>query len=101
MIVQVSNERRIKGGERAWELQRPRVRKGKTDWESFKWFNSFGSALESAVREEIRLHPAQTLTEAIEAVSGVVRRYNALIPGEYLLRPVNQCGCRTNGKKST
>ncbi|WP_405222212.1 hypothetical protein [Lentisalinibacter sediminis] len=86
MIVHISEERRIKGGELAWELQKPRKRKGKTGWESFKWFNSFGSALESAVREEIRLHPAQTLSEAIEAVSGIVRRYNELIPAEFELR---------------
>ena len=66
MIIQISETRRIKGGELAWELQRPRIRKGKAAWESFKWFNSFGSALESAVHEEIRLHPAQTLSEAIE-----------------------------------
>jgi len=92
MIIQTSDDRRIKGGERAWELQRPRTRKGKTGWESFKWFNSFGSALESAVQEEIRLHPANTLSEAIEAVSGIVRRYNDLIPAEFELsrKPVDQ-----------
>jgi len=92
MIVQISEDRRIRGGERAWELQRPRTRKGKTGWESFKWFNSFGSALESAVHEEIRAHPAQTLSEAIEAVCGIVQRYNQLIPAEFELRrkPVDQ-----------
>ena len=85
MIVPLSDNMRIKGTERCWELQRLRARRGQPTWESFKYFGSFGQAVEAAVQREIRLHPAKTLAEAFEAVSGVVRRYDALIPPEFRL----------------
>ena len=85
MIVQLDSKTRIDGTERAWELQRPHKRKVKVTWEPHKWFNSFGSALEEAVHREIRTHPAASLSEAIEAVSGLVQRYEDLIPSEYRL----------------
>ena len=50
-----------------------------------RWFNSFGRAVEDAVHSEIRLHPANSLSEAIEAVSILVQRYEKLIPSEFRL----------------
>ena len=85
MIIQLDSNTRIVGTDRAWELQHPRTRKGVEVWVPYKWFNSFGSALEQAVHREIRMHPANGLSEAIEAVSDVVRRYTELIPSEYRL----------------
>ncbi len=85
MIIQLDSKTRIVGTERAWALQHPRNRNGEERWEPYKWFTSFGSALEAAVHREIRMHPANGLSEAIEAVSGVVRRYEELIPSEYRL----------------
>ncbi len=83
MIIQLDSKTRIVGTDRAWELQHPRTRNGEEKWEPYKWFNSFGSALEQAVHRDIRLHPAIGLAEAIEAVSGLVQRYTELIPSEY------------------
>ncbi len=85
MIVQLDSKTRIVGTERAWELQHPRTRKGVEVWVPYKWFKSFGSALEQAVHREIRMHPANGLSEAIEAVSTIVQRYTELIPSEYRL----------------
>ena len=85
MIIQLDSKTRIVGTNRAWELQRPCSRKGKQNWEPYKWFTSFGSALEQAVHREIRMHPANGLSEAIEAVSTIVQRYTELIPSEYRL----------------
>jgi len=85
MIVQLDPKTRIKGTERAWELQRTRMRKGELTWEPYKWFKSFGSALDEAVHREIRIHPANGLSEAIGAVSGLVQRYEQLIPSKYRL----------------
>ena len=85
MIVQLDPRTRIKGTERAWELQRARTRKGELTWEPYKWFQSFGSALDDAVHREIRIHPANGLSEAIEAVSGLVQRYEQLIPSKFRL----------------
>ena len=85
MIVQLDPKTRIKGTERAWELQRQRNYKGGTKWESYKWFTTFRSALEEAVHRDIRLHPARTLTDAIDGVSDVLQKFEKLIPSEYRL----------------
>ena len=85
MIVQLDPKTRIKGTERAWELQRQRNYKGGTKWESYKWFTTFRSALEEAVHREIRLHPARTLADAIDGVSDVLQKFEKLIPTEYRL----------------
>jgi len=83
MIVQLDAKTRIQGTERAWELQRPRTRKGELTWVPYRWFQSFGCALDEAVHREIRIHPANGLSEAIDAVSSIVQRYAELIPSEY------------------
>ena len=85
MIIQLDSKTRIVGTNRAWELQRPCSRKGKQNWEPYKWFTSFGSALEAAVHRDIRLHPAASLSEAIKAVSELVYRYEQLIPSKFRL----------------
>ncbi len=85
MIVQLDPKTRIKGTERAWELQHPRNRNGEERWEPYKWFNSFGQALDEAVHREIRIHPAYGLSEAIHAVSEIVQKFEQLIPSEYRL----------------
>ncbi len=85
MIVQLDSKTRIVGTVHAWELQRQRNYKGGTKWEPYKWFTTFRSALDDAVHREIRLHPANGLSEAIEAVSGLVQRYEELIPSKFRL----------------
>ena len=85
MIVQLDSKTRIVGTNHAWELQQQRNYKGATKWEPFKFFSTFRSALAEAVHREIRTHPAASLSEAIDAVSGLVRRYEDLIPSEYRL----------------
>ncbi len=83
MIIPIDEKTRIVGTSRAWELQRRRNYKGGKRWEPYKWFSTFRSALEEAVHREIRTHPAASLSEAIEAVSVLVRRYEELIPSKY------------------
>lgn len=83
MIIQLNSKTRIFGTERAWELQRLRNYKGDKKWEPYKWFTSFRYALEDAVHREIRTHPASSISEAIDAVSGVVQKYEKLIPSRF------------------
>ena len=83
MIIPIDENTRIVGTERAWELQRQRNFKGGKKWEAYKWFISFRHALEEAVQREIRTHPATSLSEAIEAVSGLVQKYEKLIPSKH------------------
>ncbi len=83
MIVQIDSKTRIAGTERACELQRPRICNGAEVWVPYKWFVSFGSALQEAIHREIRVHPATSLSEAINAVNGLVQKYERLIPSEF------------------
>jgi hypothetical protein len=85
MIIEIGSHRRIMGTESAWELQRLRGYKGGTKWEPYKWFQTFRQALAEAVHHEIRTHPAIGLSEAIDAVAAITRRYEQLIPSEYRL----------------
>ena len=79
MIIPISEELRIRGTERAWQLEKRRIRQNKHEWEAFKYFQSAGAAVSEACRRDIRLHPATTLTEAIEAVDLIAARYNKLL----------------------
>lgn len=86
MIIQLDPKTRIVGTKWAWELQKSRKRNGIQTWQSYRWFNSFGKALEDVVHREIRLHPANTISDAIEAVASLVQRYEQATPSRF--RPV-------------
>ena len=79
MIIPVSEKVRIRGTETCWQLERRRRRKGALIWEPYKYFGTFRQALTKAGDDEIRLHPAANLTEAIEAVADISRRYGELL----------------------
>ena len=79
MIIQLDSNHRIKGGDYAWELQRLRGSEGSPRWRSYKWFDSFGSAVQEAALAEIRLDPASSLSEALNAVRRVTHKYERLI----------------------
>ncbi len=91
MNIKLSADRRIVGTKHAWELQRRSTVNGNDRWRAFKWFPSFGSAVQEAVHAEIRAHPATTLVEAIKAVDTIVHRYAQLIPCEYEIRVRDRC----------
>ncbi len=86
MRVNVSDGLRIVGTKYAWELQHRRTIKGQDHWRAYKWFRTFGRAVQEAVHAEIRQHPATTLVEAIKAVDSVVQRYANLIPCEFEIK---------------
>ncbi len=86
MKIKLSEDRRIVGTKYAWELQRRRTVKGQDRWGAYKWFTTFGRAVQEAVHSEIRQHPATTLVEAIKAVDTIVQRYAQLIPCEFEIK---------------
>jgi len=86
MRINLSEDRRVVGTKYAWELQRRRTVKGQDCWRAYKWFRTFGSAVQEAVHAEIRQHPATTLVEAIKAVDTIVQRYANLIPCEFEIK---------------
>ncbi len=87
MDIKLSDDLRIEGTEHCWVLRRRRVVKGKERWEPLKWYRTFGSAVSGALHRDIRLHPAQSLVEAIQAVTSLVHRYTNLIPCEFEIKP--------------
>ena len=83
MTITLDQKTRIIGTGYGWALQKKRNFKGGDRWESYRWFSTFRHALEDAVHSEIRTHPATSVSEAIDAVSAIVQRYEQLIPSEY------------------
>ena len=79
MIIHISENLRIRGTERCWQLEKMRARKDKHEWEAFKYFQSFGEAVGAACQREIRLDPATGLNEALQAVTKIAARYNKLL----------------------
>ena len=78
MIVQIDDKTRICGTSTCWQLEYLGQRKGQPYWEPKRYFGTFRQALERATDDEIRTHPATSLSEAITAVSDINRQYGEL-----------------------
>ena len=79
MILPLSDECRIRGTEHCWQLEFSKQVKGNCEWRAQKYFTRLDCALREAAWREIRLYPAETLAEAIQAVDAVVARYSQII----------------------
>ena len=79
LIIPLSDDRRIVGTEHCWELQRRKLVNGEERWRTHKYFHELGSAVQEAAHAEIRLDPAVSLSEALETIDRVVRRYEDLL----------------------
>ena len=79
MIIPLCKEYRVRGTEHCWQLEKKRVRKDSYEWEAFKYFQSFGEAVGAACRREVRLDPASSLADALQAIDQIASRYNKLL----------------------
>ncbi len=79
MIISLSKEYRVRGTEHCWQLEKRRVRKDKHEWQAYKYFQTLGEAVGAACRREVRLHPADSLAEALQAVDKITDRYNEVL----------------------
>jgi len=79
VIIPLSKDLRVRGTEHCWQLEKAVIRKGQRDWAAFKYFASLGKAVSEACRREIRVHPASSLAEALQAVDKIATRYNKLL----------------------
>ncbi len=79
MIIPLSKEYRVRGTEHCCQLEKRRVRKDKHEWQAYKYFQTLGEAVGAACRREIRLHPADSLADALQAVDKIAGRYNKLL----------------------
>jgi len=79
MIIPLSNEYRIRGTDNCWQLEKAVVRKGQTEWQAFKYFPDLGKAVSGACEREIRLDPANSLNDALQAIDKIAARYSKLL----------------------
>ena len=79
MIIPLSKEYRVRGTNNCWQLEKAVIRKGKRDWQAFKFFPDLGKAVSEACQREIRLHSADSLNDALQAIDKIATRYNKLL----------------------
>ena len=79
MIVPLNKQYRIRGTETCWQLEKAVVRRGKRDWQAFKYFPDLGKAVSEACQREIRLHSAASLKDSLEAIDTIAARYTKLL----------------------
>ena len=79
MIIPIDNELRIRGTAECWQLEKAVKRKGQTEWQAFKYFSGLGQAVSGACQREIRLHSANSLKDALQAIDKIAARYNKLL----------------------
>ncbi len=79
MIIPLSKKIRIRGTADCWQLERSRLVKGQTRWTPFNYFSDLGQAVSAAGQREIRLHPANSLNDALQAIDQIAARYNKLL----------------------
>ena len=86
MIITIDKDIRIRGTEHCWQLEKAIIRKGKRDWAPFKYFKSLSDAVGEACRHEIRLDPANSLNEGLQAIDKITARYSKLLDDARALR---------------
>ena len=79
MIIPIDKKIRIRGTADCWQLEKAVKRKGQTEWQAYKYFPTFMGAVGAACEKEIRLHPANSLSEALQAVDRIAARYSKLL----------------------
>jgi len=81
MIIHISEKLRIHGTETCYQLKKKQKRNGADDWKPFKYYAKLADAIGAACEREIRTHPANTLTDAIEAAHAIATKYGNLLDG--------------------
>ena len=79
MIIPIDKGIRIRGTTECWQLEKAVKRKGQTEWQPRSYHSTFSDAVAAACEREIRLHPARTLSDALQAVDKIVTRYSELL----------------------
>ena len=79
MLLQIDDETRIRSTDRCWQVEYRRNRRGESQWSPKTYHRTLGEAVGEAVQREIRRHPADTLTDAVEAVDRITRKYERAI----------------------
>ncbi len=79
MIINFSEETRIRGTANGWQVERIEEGEEHTRWIPFDYFPNLGQAVSGAVKREVGLHPETGLTDSIIAIDGIAARYSQLL----------------------
>ena len=79
MIIPIDDGIRIRSTAECWQLEKAVNRNGQPEWKAFKYFKCLSRAVGEACERSIRLHPARTLSDALQAIDTIAARYNKLL----------------------
>ncbi len=86
MIIPLSKKIRVRGTADCWQLEKAVKRKGQASWQAFKYFSGLGQAVSGACEREIRLDPANSLNDALQAIDKIAARYSKLLDDALALK---------------
>ena len=81
MIINIDDKTRIKGTEDSWQLELMPDRKPDSkskDWKVKGYYTTLRKALEGALQREIRTHPAEGISDAMQALDDLAAKYSAV-----------------------
>jgi len=68
MILPIDDDYRIKGGKHSWSIQKAKVKKSETTWESISWFTSLEHTVNHLGNLMVRTSDAKTLADALKEI---------------------------------
>ena len=90
MILPIDDKYRIMGDKYSWAIQKSRIKKNKTTWESVSWFNSLESTVNHLGNLMVRTSDTQTIREALIAVEKIATKLSQALTIKFeVIRKVN------------
>jgi len=90
MILPIDDEYRIMGDKHSWAIQKCRIKKSKTTWESISWFTSIESTVNNLGQLMVRTSDTETLAEALIAVEEIATKLSQALTTKFeVIRKVN------------
>ena len=88
MILPIDDEYRIKGGKHSWSIQKAKVKKSETTWESISWFTSFEHTVNHLGQLMVRTSDAKTLADALKEIEKTTTLLTHALSPKFKVIPV-------------
>ena len=80
VMIQIDSKKRIRKTPICWQLEKRVSNKKKgLAWKGYKWFGTCDQALREAAITEIQMHPAASISGALEAIAAIRANYESLL----------------------
>jgi len=80
MIIHINQQFRIASDRYQWKIEERRVRKGKLEWRSIRYYTRFESALSDLGEMLVRLSKAETFADALSDIKDVATTLSRALP---------------------